>query len=482
MLTHQELKTCYINGHWQAAQSGETFIVQNPATGETLTHVPDCSEADAEAAVEAANIAFQTWRKEPAKVRAQKLGQWYSLIIENQETLAVLMTEECGKPIAESRGEVLYAASFVEWFAEEAKRARGDIIPAPSGDRKMLAQKQPVGVCTAITPWNFPLAMITRKCAPAIAAGCTVVVKPAEETPLSALALAKLAEEAGIPAGVFNVITAKHGAAVGKVLSTHPLVKKISFTGSTEVGKILLKQAADTVKRASMELGGNAPFIVFDDADIQKAVQGAMASKYRNTGQTCVCANRFLVHSNVAEEFAAQMAAASAALRVGNGLEAGIEQGPLINEAAVAKVESLVAEAQSQGAIVVQGGKRHELGGQFYQPTVLSGVKPTMRIAQEEIFGPVTAITTFEDEEEAIELANGTPYGLASYFYTESIDRIFRVADGLEYGMVGVNEGILSSEMAPFGGMKESGLGREGSHYGIHEYLETQYVCIGGLG
>lgn len=453
----------------------------NPANQQPLASIPDCAKEDAIQAIEHAEIAFQKWRHVPAKSRAKHLKQWYDLILQNQDVLATLMTQECGKPITEARGEVQYAASFVEWFAEEAKRARGDIIPQPSNDRRLFAQRQPIGVCAAITPWNFPLAMITRKCAPAIAAGCTVVVKPAEATPLSALALAKLAERAGIPAGVFNVITASRGDDVGEVLSTHPLVKKISFTGSTAVGKLLLKQASHTVKRASMELGGNAPFIVFDDADIEKAVQGALASKYRNTGQTCVCANRFLVQESVVDAFSKALADASEKLVVGDGLDEATVQGPLINQAAIEKVSSLVEDATQQGARVLTGGKLHALGGLFYEPTVLVGATTKMRLAQEEIFGPVSAIFSFKTEVEAIEIANSTPYGLAAYFYSADISRIFRVADALDYGMVGVNEGILSSEMAPFGGMKESGLGREGSHLGIDEYLETKYLCIGGL-
>ncbi|EAR09508.1 NAD-dependent succinate-semialdehyde dehydrogenase [Reinekea blandensis] len=472
---------CFINGDWQASESNQTFSVINPADLQPLTKVPDCTAADAESAILAAHQALNDWQQQPAKSRANLLRQWYNLILEHQDALAELMTLECGKPIAESRGEVQYAASFIEWFAEEAKRVRGDTIPAPSKDRRIQVIKQPVGVCTAITPWNFPLAMITRKCAPALAAGCTIVIKPAEGTPLSALALARLAQEAGLPAGIFNVITASQGKEVGEVLSTHPLVRKLSFTGSTAVGKQLLAQAAGTVKRTSMELGGNAPFLVFDDADIDKAVAGAMASKYRNTGQTCVCANRFLVQAGVAEAFAKALAEATRGLKVGPGLEPDTAQGPLINQAGFDKVQALVNDAVDKGATVLTGGGPHALGGLYYQPTVLTDVTGDMRLVNEEIFGPVSPIMVFKDEAEGIALANDTPFGLAAYFYTESLSRSIRVAEGLEYGMVGVNEGILSTETAPFGGIKESGLGREGSHLGIDEYLETKYLCIGGL-
>jgi succinate-semialdehyde dehydrogenase/glutarate-semialdehyde dehydrogenase len=481
LITPTDLTRCLIGGQWLPAASGKVFPVSNPATGEILCEVPDCDDKDAESAVKAADQAFKEWRAETAKHRSKCLMQWNQLILEHQEELATLMTLECGKPIAESRGEVVYAASFVEWFAEEAKRVRGDTIPHPSNDRRILVQKQPVGACSAITPWNFPLAMITRKCAPAIAAGCSVVVKPAESTPLSALALGKLSELAGIPPGVFNVVTAKTGEKVGNVLTTHPLIKKISFTGSTAVGKQLLAQAAGTVKRVSMELGGNAPFIVFDDADIEKAVEKAIASKYRNTGQTCVCANRFLVQKNVVKPFSELLAKRSAELQVGNGLDPLTVQGPLINEPALNKVKELLADAINKGAELLTGGSGHTKGGLFFQPTVITGVSQTMRLAHEEIFGPIAAIHEFESEADAIQLANDTPYGLAAYFFTENYSRVFRVSEALEYGMVGVNEGVLSSEMAPFGGMKESGLGREGSHLGIEEYLETKYVCLGGL-
>ncbi|MEX1213660.1 NAD-dependent succinate-semialdehyde dehydrogenase [Saccharospirillum sp.] len=471
----------FIDGDWATAQSGRTFDVTNPANGECLAVVTDCGPEDAKLAIEAAHRAFGQWKNETAKSRAAILRRWFDLIMNHQDRLAELMTLECGKPLAESKGEVAYGASFIEWFAEEAKRAYGDVIPTPNNDRRILAIKQPVGVCTAITPWNFPLAMITRKVAPALAAGCTIVVKPAEATPLTALAMADLGRQAGLPKGVLNVITASNGKAVGEVLSTHPLVRKVSFTGSTPVGKTLIRQAADTVKRVSMELGGNAPFIVFDDADIDAAVKGAMASKYRNTGQTCVCVNRFLVQDGVYNRFAKAMAEASAGLKVGNGMDDGITIGPLINEAGVEKVEALLSDATDQGAKVLLGGKRHDLGHSFFEPTVLTDVTPTMRVSREEIFGPITALTRFKTEEEAVQLANDTPFGLAAYFYSGNLSRIWRVAEALEYGMVGINEGIISTEVAPFGGVKESGLGREGSQYGIDEYLELKYLCMGGL-
>ncbi|MCH8532929.1 MAG: NAD-dependent succinate-semialdehyde dehydrogenase [Saccharospirillum sp.] len=472
----------YIDGQWQTARSGRKYAVINPANGETLAEVSDCGKADTDTAIEAAHRAFDLWKREPAKARAAILRRWFELIMQHQDSLAELMTLECGKPLAESKGEVAYGASFVEWFGEEAKRTYGDAIPTPNNDRRILAIKQPVGVCTAITPWNFPLAMITRKVAPALAAGCTMVVKPAESTPLTALALAELGTEAGLPKGVLNIVTASQGKDVGEVLSTHPLVRKVSFTGSTPVGKMLIKQAADSVKRVSMELGGNAPFIVFDDADLDAAVSGAMASKYRNTGQTCVCVNRFLVQEGVAPAFAEKLAEASRKLQVGDGLAEGTQQGPLINSAGMEKVEDLLKDAIQQGATVVTGGQRHKLGGNYFEPTVLTGVKPDMRIAREEIFGPLAAISTFKTEDEAIAMANDTPFGLASYFYTQDMGRIWRVAEALEYGMVGINEGIISTEVAPFGGVKESGLGREGSQYGIDEYLELKYLCMGGLG
>jgi succinate-semialdehyde dehydrogenase/glutarate-semialdehyde dehydrogenase len=481
LLTPEQFSLCFIDGQWQASRSNRTFSVTNPADGSHIASVPDCTEEDAHDAISSADRAFQTWKSTTAKERFERLQRWCQLILEYQEPLAKLVTIECGKPIAESRSEVRYAASFVEWFSEEAKRVRGETIPEPSQDRKMLVQKQPIGVCAAITPWNFPLAMITRKCAPALAAGCTVVIKPAENTPLSALALAKLSEMAGFPKGIFNVLTAQNGADIGKVLTTHPLVKKISFTGSTQVGKTLLKQSADTVKSASMELGGNAPFIVFDDADLELSVKAALASKYRNNGQTCVCANRFIIHKSIVDKFTTELTKQTATLRVGNGLNPETQLGPLIDESALSKVESLLKNAVDSGANIVTGGKKHALGGLFFEPTVVVGVKPTMRLASEEIFGPISAIYEFETEDQAIAIANDTPYGLSAYFFTMDYRRIFRVSNALDYGMVGANESVLSSEMAPFGGVKESGLGREGSHLGIEEYLTVKYLCIGGL-
>lgn len=471
-------KKNYINGKWCDAVSGKTYSIQNPATQALLADVVDSGKQDAEKAVQAAHAAFASWSAVIPKEKARLLKAWFNLIVENQEALAALMTSECGKPIAESRGEVVYGASFVEWNAEEAKRISGMTLPATAANKRLMTIRQGVGVCTAITPWNFPLAMITRKCAPAIAAGCTVVVKPAESTPLTALALADFASQAGIPDGVFNVITASSGAEVGEVLSTHPLVRKISFTGSTAVGKILLKQASGTVKRASMELGGNAPFIVFDDADLDAAVTGAMASKFRNTGQTCVCANRFYVHESVVSQFADKLSEKVSNLTVGDGSQEGVDQGPLINMAAIDKVDHLVADAIQRGAECVLGGKRHDLGGSFYEPTILLNVTPDMQISQNEIFGPVISIVTFSTDEEVVGFANDTVYGLAAYFYTRDLSRSIRVAEQLEYGMIGVNDGVISTETAPFGGVKESGLGREGGQTGIDEFLETKYICI----
>ena len=468
----------YINGQWCDSVSRKNYAIKNPATHELLAEVADSGKEDAEKAVQAAHAAYASWSAVIPKERANILKAWFNLIIENQEALAAIMTSECGKPLAESRGEVAYGASFVEWNAEEAKRISGTTLPATAANKRLMTIRQGVGVCTAITPWNFPLAMITRKCAPAIAAGCTVVVKPAESTPLTALALAELAAKAGIPDGVFNVVAASSGAEVGEVLSTHPLVRKISFTGSTAVGKILLKQAADTVKRVSMELGGNAPFIVFEDADLDAAVTGAMASKFRNTGQTCVCANRFYVHENVADEFAKKLSAKVSSLKVGDGSQEGIEQGPLINMAAIDKVDHLVTDALDQGAECIIGGKRHDLGGSFYEPTVLLNITSDMLISQSEIFGPVVSIVTFSTEEEVVALANDTVYGLAAYFYTRDLSRAIKVSEQLEYGMVGINDGVISTEIAPFGGVKESGLGREGGQTGIDEFLETKYICI----
>jgi succinate-semialdehyde dehydrogenase/glutarate-semialdehyde dehydrogenase len=471
----------YINGEWCDAALGAVFPVDNPATKELIEEVADSTATDVERAIDAAYDAFAFWSTTSPIERARLLHRWFCLIVEHTDVLANLMTRECGKPFVESKGEVAYGASFVEWFAEEAKRIYGDIIPAATPDRQLLVHKAPIGVCAAITPWNFPLAMITRKCAPALAAGCTVVVKPAEGTPLTALALAALAEQAGFPAGVFNVVCAAHGVEVGRVLSTHEKVRKLSFTGSTAVGKQLLKQSAETVKRVSMELGGNAPFIVFDDADLEQAIQGALASKYRNSGQTCVCANRFIVHDTVYEQFAERLKEATEALKVGNGLDAGIAIGPLINGAAVGKVSELVRCAINDGARALCGAQTHSAGDNFYMPTVLTEVSPSMAIASTEIFGPVSTLIRFAEEAEAIHIANATPFGLAAYFYTEDRHRMWRVADALDYGMIGVNEGIISTTLAPFGGQKQSGMGREGSMYGIDEYLELKYVCMGGM-
>jgi succinate-semialdehyde dehydrogenase/glutarate-semialdehyde dehydrogenase len=472
----------YVDGAWIRAGAGGTFAVRNPATGVTLADVADLEAADARAAIEAAAAAFPAWSAKTAKERATVLRTWFGLIMAAQEDLAQLMTAEQGKPLAETRGEVAYGASFIEWFAEEAKRVYGDVIPTHAAGKRILVLKQPIGVVTAITPWNFPNAMITRKVAPAIAAGCTFVIKPADETPLSALALAELADRAGLPKGVFNVVTTTRAKEVGLELTQNPLVRKFSFTGSTAVGKQLMAQCATTVKKVSLELGGNAPFIVFDDADLDQAVEGALLSKYRNMGQTCVCANRFLVQDAVYDAFEARLAARVKTMKVGDGAEAGVTQGPLINMEAVGKVERLLADAVAGGARVEVGGHRHALGGTFFEPTVVTGVKPTMAISREEIFGPVATLSRFTDEAEAIGLANDTDFGLAAYFYARDIARIFRVAEALEYGMVAVNDGILSTEVAPFGGVKQSGIGREGSKYGIEDYVEIKYVLLGGLG
>jgi len=469
----------YINGQWSSAQSGATMNVVNPANGAIITSVPDMTAEDAESAVVAADNAFLTWRKTTAKQRAVLLRAWFNLIIDNADDLAKLLTTEQGKPYKEAYGEVIYGASFVEWFAEEAKRTYGDNIPAPMPGNRYMTIKQPVGVVTAITPWNFPVAMITRKVAPALAAGCTVIVKPGEDTPLCALAMAKLAEQAGIPKGVINVVTTKQPAAVGEVLCTNPLVKKVSFTGSTPVGKHILAQAAGTVKKVSMELGGNAPFIVFDDADIDKAVQGALISKYRNAGQTCVCTNRLYLHDAIYDQFMAKFTTAVSELRLGCGLEKGTEIGPLINKKAIDKVSNIVKHALTQGATLHLGGHVASLGERYYQPTILTDVTEKMDIAHQELFGPVTTVFRFTDEEDVITRANNTPYGLAAYFYSRDNSRIWRVGEALEYGIVGVNEGIISTEVAPFGGIKESGNGREGSKYGIEDYLEIKYLCLG---
>ena len=471
----------YIGGRWCAAEGGAAFAVTNPASGAVIARVADIGAAQARQAIQAAEEALPAWRTLTAKARSQILRRWYDLIMAQQEDLARLMTAEQGKPLAEARGEIAYGASFVEWFAEEAKRVYGDVIPATQGDRRLLVLKQPVGVVAAITPWNFPSSMITRKCAPALAAGCTVVVKPSELTPLSALALAELGERAGIPAGVFNIVATTNAAEVGRVFTGSPSVRKVSFTGSTAVGKLLLRDSADSVKKVSMELGGNAPFIVFDDADLDAAVAGAMASKYRNAGQTCVCANRLLVQDGIYDAFAAKLAQAVQQLRVGDGAEDGVNQGPLINEQAVQKVESHIEDAVRKGGRILCGGRRHPRGGTFFEPTLIADVTPAMRVAREETFGPVAPLFRFHTEEQAIAMANDTEYGLAAYFYSRDIGRVWRVSEALEYGMVGINEGIISTEVAPFGGVKESGLGREGSRYGLDEYLEIKYLCMGAL-
>ncbi len=484
MLTLQDTallrSACYIDGTWVGADSGETVAVTNPATDAAITTVPRCGAAETERAVAAADRALKTWRTTTAAERSRILRRWFDLMHTHQEDLAHLMTAEQGKPLAESRGEIAYAAAYIEWFAEEAKRAYGEVIPSPFKDRQLVVVQEPVGVCAAITPWNFPSAMITRKVAPALAAGCTIVLKPAEQTPLSALALAELAERAGVPPGVFSVVTGK-ASAIGGVLTASPTVRKLTFTGSTPIGQLLMQQCAGTVKKLSLELGGNAPFIVFDDADLDAAVAGAMASKYRNAGQTCVCSNRFLVQDSVYDAFAAKLAAATAALNVGNGADEGVTQGPLIDEAAIAKVESLVKDALDKGARVVVGGERHALGGTWYAPTVLADVNPAMAVAREEIFGPVAPLFRFHTEDEAVQMANDTEFGLAAYFYSQSHARVWRVSRQLEYGMVGVNTGLISTEVAPFGGVKLSGIGREGSSHGLSEYLETKYLALAGL-
>jgi len=468
---------CYIDGQWVDADSGKTLAVTNPATGEVLGSVPNMGAAETRRAIEAANAAWPAWRSRTAKERSACLRKWADLMMANQEDLAIIMTAEQGKPLTESRGEIAYAASFIEWFAEEARRVYGDTIPGHQPDKRIVVIKQPVGVCAAITPWNFPAAMITRKVGPALAVGCTMVSKPASATPFSALALAELAERAGVPKGVFSVVTGA-STAIGGEMTSNPLVRKVTFTGSTETGKLLIAQAAKTVKKVSMELGGNAPFIVFDDADLDAAADGAIASKYRNAGQTCVCANRILVQDKVYDAFAGKLAERVAKFKVGNGMEPGVIIGPLIDEAAVKKVEEHVSDALAKGAKVAMGGKRHSLGGLFFEPTILTSVTPAMKVTKEETFGPVAPLFRFKTEEEAIRLANDTEFGLASYFYARDLGRVWRVSEALEYGMVGVNTGMLSTAEAPFGGVKESGLGREGSKYGIDEYLEIKYLCM----
>src|SRR5438552_6275168 len=471
---------CYIDGKWADADSGKTLPVNNPATGEILGTVPNMGAAEARRAIEAANAAFPAWRVKTAKERANILRKWFDLMMANQEDLARILTAEQGKPLAEARTEISYGASFIEWFAEEGKRIYGDTIPGHQADKRIVVIKEPVGVCAAITPWNFPNAMITRKSGPALAAGCTMVLKPATATPYSALAMAELGERAGIPKGVFNVLTGS-SAAIGGEVTSNPLVRKITFTGSTAVGKILLEQCSKTVKKTSMELGGNAPFIVFDDADLDAAVEGALASKYRNTGQTCVCANRLLVQDRVYDAFAAKLIEAVKKLKPAPGLESGSTQGPLIDDRAVEKVEQHINDALTKGARLVVGGHRHARGGRFFEPTVLTDVTPEMMLAREETFGPVAPLFRFTSDEEAIRLANDTEFGLAAYFYGRDVARVWRVAEALEYGIVGINSGLISTEVAPFGGVKESGLGREGSKYGIDDFVEIKYMCLRGI-
>ena len=473
-------QSCYIDGSWVAADTGRSMSVTNPASGAQIACVPDCGAGETERAIAAAQRALKTWRRTTAAERSRILRRWFDLLLANQDDLAQLMTAEQGKPLAESRGEIAYAAAYVEWYAEEGKRAYGEVIPSPFRDRQIIVTREPVGVCAAITPWNFPSAMITRKVAPALAAGCTIVLKPAEQTPLSALALAELAERAGVPPGVFSVVTGT-ARAIGGVMTASPVVRKLSFTGSTAVGQLLIQQCAGTVKKMSLELGGNAPFIVFDDADLDAAVAGAMASKYRNAGQTCVCSNRFLVHDSVYDEFAGKLSAAVAALKVGNGADPGVTQGPLIDEKALAKVEQLVADALAMGARVLCGGHRHALGGTWFEPTVLANATPEMALARQEIFGPVAPLFRFSSEEEAIAMANDTEFGLAAYFYSQNHARVWRVSGQLEYGMIGINSGAISSEVAPFGGVKSSGSGREGSSHGLSDYMEIKYLALAGL-
>src|ERR1700688_3157702 len=473
-------RQAYIGGRWCDADNGATLEVNNPATGEILGTVPMMGAAETRRAIDAAKSAGVEWRRKPAKERSALLRKWHDLMVANIEDLGKLMTAEQGKPLAEAKGEVAYAASFIEWFAEEAKRVYGDTIPSPWNDRRLVVIKQPIGVCCAITPWNFPAAIITRKAGPALAAGCTMVAKPAESTPLSAFALAVLAERAGIPAGVFNVLTGDPKA-IGGEMTSNPDVRKITFTGSTEVGRLLMRQSADTIKKVSLELGGNAPLIVFDDADLDAAVEGTIISKFRNTGQTCVCANRLYIQDGVYDAFAEKLIAAVKQLKVGNGLEPGVLQGPLIDKNAVEKVEDHISDAVTNGARVLLGGKRHSLGGTFFEPTVLADVTSAMKVAREETFGPVAPLFRFYKDEDAVQFSNDTEFGLASYFYSRDIGRIWRVAEGLEYGMVGINTGLISTEVVPFGGVKQSGLGREGSHYGIDDFLEVKYLCFGGL-
>ncbi len=471
---------CYIDGQWLNADDASTIDVTNPATGEKLGTIPRMRSAETRRAIEAANKAQKPWAAKTAKERAVILRRWFELMMEHQEDLAMIMTMEQGKPLAESRGEIAYAASFIEWFAEEAKRLYGDVIPAHQSDKRIVVIKQPIGVVASITPWNFPAAMITRKAGPALAAGCTMVAKPATQTPYSAFALAELAERAGLPAGVLNIVTGS-ATAIGGEMTSNPIVRKITFTGSTEIGKLLLVQSAATVKKVSMELGGNAPFIVFNDADLDEAVDGAMMSKYRNAGQTCVCANRIYAQSGIYEDFVARLAKAVNALKVGDGRDEGVSQGPLIDENAVLKVEEHIADAIAKGGRLVTGGKRHSKGGSFFEPTLIADATQDMLVASEETFGPLAPVIKFETDEDAIAMANDTEFGLASYFYSRDIGRIWRIAEAIESGIVGINTGIISTEVAPFGGVKESGLGREGSKYGIDDFIEIKYLCIGGI-
>lgn len=471
---------CLINGQWVAAAGGASIPVTNPATGAVLGTVPKLGADETRLAIAAANAAYPAWRGKTAKERSKVLRRWFELMLEHREDLAIILTAEQGKPLAEARGEIDYAAAYFEWFAEEAKRIYGDVIPQSQPDKRIVVLKEPIGVCAAITPWNFPSAMITRKAGAALAAGCPMVVKPASATPFSALALAELANRAGVPAGVFNVVTGSAGA-IGGEMTANPIVRKLTFTGSTEIGKELMAQSAATMKKLSMELGGNAPFIVFDDADVDAAVAGAIASKYRNTGQTCVCTNRFLVQDGIYDTFAAKLATAVSALRVGDGLQGVTDQGPLIDQASVAKVEEHIADAVDKGAKILCGGTRHALGGNFFAPTILTEVTAAMAVAREETFGPVAPLFRFKTEEEAIAMANDTEFGLAAYFYSRDNARVWRVAEAIEAGMVGINTGLISNETAPFGGVKQSGNGREGSKYGLDDFLEIKYLCIGGI-
>jgi succinate-semialdehyde dehydrogenase/glutarate-semialdehyde dehydrogenase len=476
-LLHEQ---CYVDGAWIDADGGQTVSVTNPATGDVIGTIPKMGAAETRRAIEAADRALTAWRAKTAKERSAILRKWFELMMANQDDLGLIMTTEQGKPLPEAKGEVAYAASFIEWFAEEAKRVYGDVIPTVWPDRRLVVIKQPVGVCGAITPWNFPAAMITRKAGPALAAGCTIVVKPATQTPYSALAMAELAQRAGVPKGVFNVVTGS-AKEIGGELTANPIVRKITFTGSTEVGRVLMAQSAETIKKVSLELGGNAPFLVFDDADLDAAVEGAMISKYRNAGQTCVCANRILVQDKVYDAFAGKLAAKVKALKVGPGTEAGVNIGPLIDQNAVAKVEEHISDAVAKGAKVVTGGKKHSLGGLFFEPTLLTEVDTSMKVTREETFGPVAPLFRFETEEQGVAMANDTEFGLAAYFYARDVGRIWRVGEGIESGMVGINTGLLSNEVAPFGGVKQSGIGREGSKYGIEEFLEVKYLCMGGV-